>query len=561
MDPHLSLLHSNVDSLEFCTALAAIGRTNAALVAAAAAAESATAPEAKNEFLALLARLLGSRRPTTEAATNRAVFGGARALTPSWPRPPTADTLSLFTAAGQFIHPLSYAAAVVDDRRRAREVGPAMAASDPTKLNHLLVEAVAAGGPIEEVARAFSPGATAWLKKARTAATSVAPGARATLAHIRWAAAETCALFALRRASECWHAASAALEALDSYMPRNRRATVQGALDYEAISVAAVAAHCIDSKMPSDRLEALVAALVRPRDTHFSLPLRGAFYFTACGHAYRHLACQRGEHVTITFSEDGAVSLTAMNASDLKNELDATCLGATNSSEAIWSATHSSATTLNAENLSTDSGAPGESAKPQVGLLYNRETAIEAARKYIIAAATLALDDPELPRRYDRVLWCLILGGDINIATLWPFLVARARAEVDLFTAPVAECALYPEWPCYKNGPEILSRLFDSCLEFPRRTDLLLPTFVEVDDSVLVADGFYPTVLKFVRASDLVVSPVPRSHHRHLPRHFSEENEGLLDLWTEVYCENHGEVPDDIADAIGEKYLRSLQTC
>lgn len=529
MDPHLALLQSNAGSLEFCTALAAIGRTDAALVVAAAAADSATAPETKNGFLALLARLLGSRRPTAEAATNRAVFGGAPVQTPQWPRPPTADPLALFAAAGQYIHPLSYAAAVVADRRRAREVGPAMAASEPTPLVQLLVEAVAGGGPTEEVARAFAPGAAAWLKKAR-AATGSPSLARPTLAHVRWAAAETCALFSLRRPRECWNAAAATLVALDSYMPRNRNATIKGALDYEAITVAAVGAHCIDSKTPPDRVEALVAALVRPRDTQFSSPLRGAFYFTACGHAYRHLARHRGEYVTIAWEEAGAIA----GGADAKD--DARSRPASGAKPGV-----------------------GEAAR-QVGIVYNHETSFEAARKYIVAAATLPLDDPELPQRYDRVLWCLLLGGGVNVATLWPFLVARARAEVDLFTAPVAKCTPCPQWPQFTNGAEMVSRLFDFCMD-SRASALLLPTFVEMDGYVYAADGFYPTVSKFVCTGDSLILPALRSLLRCLSHYLEDESAALVDLWVEVYRESHGEVPDDVADAVGEKRLRAVQTC
>lgn len=528
MDPHLVLLQSNAHSFAFCQALAAIGRVNAALVTAAAATESASAPEEKNRLLALLARLLGSHRPAAEAATNRAVFGCARAPEPPLPRVSPTDPLALFAAAGEYFHPLSYAAAAIADRRRAREVAPAMATTDPFKLIYLLTETIATGGPNTEVTRAFAPGAATWLRRARPALSPSAPR-RATLSYIRWTAGEACAYYLLRRAPECWASASAALEALEAYLAPNKNAVVQGVLDYEAVTVAILGAHCVDINTAFDQLEALVAALVRPRDTQFTSPLRGAFYFTACGHAYRHLARQRGGQVTIVSAG------TAAGSTDANNPLEATYSGPTEAASAT-----------------PDMGETD-------GVVYNRETLMEAARKYIVAAATLPLDDPELPHRYDRVLWCLILAGGVNHASLWPFLVARARAEVDLYTAPVAECELDPGWPCFENGPEVLSRLFDSCMEFPHRSDLLLPTFVVVQRSVYASDGFFPTVSKFVRSEGYAISPALRPQIRHLAHQFSEESAAMVALWTEVYCESHGAVPDDIADAIGQKYWQAVE--
>lgn len=501
MDPYSAILEKDLYSFEFCEALAAIGRTNAALVAAAAATELTSAPEEKNRFLALLARLLGSRRPTTEAATNRAIFGGVPAQVGTAHRASTSDQLALFVAAGKHLHPLSYAAAIIDDRRRALDVGPAMTASDPLRLACLLMESVGAGGPTKEVEHAFAAGAAAWIKRAQ-AALRISPLGEAgrALASIRCVAGQACAYFLLRRSSECCQAASMALVAIG-----NHKDNIHGLLDYEAVTVAMVAAICIGSDVAPYQPEELIAALVRPRNTHFSSRLRSSFYFSACGHAYRRLALLRGAQVTISLA-------SAEKAADTEGS---------NRKTAVMS-----------------------------GTIYNREMAIEAARKYIVAAATLPSDDPELPRRYDRVLWCLLLAGGVSRAALWPFLVARGRAEVELYSAPVAECALYLDWPCFKNGPEIISQLFDSCLAASQAA-YLLPTFVEAQNVVYASNGFFPSVSKFVCLEGCVISPCLRPQLRHPTSQFYKESTELVALWVAVYEENHGPVPDDIAHAIG----------
>lgn len=58
---------------------------------------------------------------------------------------------------------------------------------------------------------------------------------------------------------------------------------------------------------------------------------------------------------------------------------------------------------------------------------YNPSNCIQAARMYIIAAASHPPDDPFAFRLYDRVIWSLCLAGGIHARTLWLFLHLRHR--------------------------------------------------------------------------------------------------------------------------------------
>lgn len=59
---------------------------------------------------------------------------------------------------------------------------------------------------------------------------------------------------------------------------------------------------------------------------------------------------------------------------------------------------------------------------------YSPSNCIQAARMYIIAAASHPPDDPFTYRLYDRVIWSLCLAGGIHARTLWLFLHLRHRA-------------------------------------------------------------------------------------------------------------------------------------
>lgn len=92
---------------------------------------------------------------------------------------------------------------------------------------------------------------------------------------------------------------------------------------------------------------------------------------------------------------------------------------------------------------------------------------IEAARKFILSAAGHPLDDPNLYKKYDPVLWCLLLCGGIDMQVIWVFLAARShfvrRGWFMLCDPPpVEECN--PKWPCYANGAVALDSLMSFCL-------------------------------------------------------------------------------------------------
>lgn len=92
---------------------------------------------------------------------------------------------------------------------------------------------------------------------------------------------------------------------------------------------------------------------------------------------------------------------------------------------------------------------------------------IEAARKFILSAASHPLDDPNLYKKYDPVLWCLLLCGGIDMEVIWVFLAIRSHfVRRSWFTLcdppPVEEC--HPKWPCYANGAVVLDSLISFCL-------------------------------------------------------------------------------------------------
>ncbi|KAF7582195.1 hypothetical protein FOB63_002276 [Clavispora lusitaniae] len=492
MNPFSSILENN-SQLDVCMALAAIGRTRAALLIAAAAAENSSDPGERNIYLAALARVSGMRVPLDEAASNRAVFGCARPVI-DMPPPELKTALSEFEAAGLFVHPLSYSAAMAGEQTQAKEL--AYLGFPP----HLLLRAVSSGGPITALASAFSTIATDWHAKHTKSEKAGPPDnqmqdtSTGALFQSRRTSAEAAAHFLLR-SPRCLTSALRAIEAIDRAQAHSK---LWGASEYERSSLAMLGALSACETTSLEDLETVITSLAESKREIYTCPtLRQVMFFSSCGHVYRLLARNRAQAAQIDFRSQDSTSVPARHIS------------------------------ANA-------------------LLYNREDVLECARKYILAAATSPLDDPELPHRYEQVIWSLLLAGGLQLSALWPFLVMRARAEVELFSAPmsVPPSSPHPPWPCYVQGAEILSRVFDLCLLSRGDQKALSPTFIEARDSVYVADNFYPTVSHFVNREGYAVFPALRPKIL-LRKKLAHESKAIVHLWTSVYYENHGPVPEE----------------
>jgi len=95
---------------------------------------------------------------------------------------------------------------------------------------------------------------------------------------------------------------------------------------------------------------------------------------------------------------------------------------------------------------------------------------IEAARKFIVGVAGHPLDDPLLYKKYDQVLWCLLLSGGIDMEVIWVFLSARCHfARHGWFVLSDGPSHSdysgdFVGWPSYTNGAEVLDSLMSFCL-------------------------------------------------------------------------------------------------
>lgn len=552
-------------SVVFCGALALLGRTEAAVRFLGVAIEEEPDPASRQILLCALSQVCqisgqNFQAPAREAATER-ILGDFRAsanadLPSRLPSVAPYEQVKAYRNAGGKVAPYSYSASCQRDRYWATQLE-----AGGQNMETLLIEAVEEFGPWREIARAASGKAgRAWGHRAEELCDQElgriacsAPKESSWMAHEIYESATyslpapplpVVDLLRLIRAKCALAVAKflggsprlslglcceffSAVDTFRSQVPR--LAELTGVLPSDIVTVAMLAVDCLEQGAndgtvtdvpdlePHLTPEELLTRLVNPKTPFTSLdsalpslgyptaslafPLRKSHYFLCCGHIYRRLA----------------------------------------------------------EKSATEVQIEGTSAK-----IFTQETAIEMARKYIMAAACHPLDDPDLARLYDRVLWSLLLAGGISTKVLWLFFMLRNQAAVNSGLVPVTRnlavlfdspARLLP-WPNYENGSEALDKLFDLC-QFDNGEAHLAPSVIACGGYVFFAQRYHPSAKEFASVGGCIVEPLLRPLLRVANDVFDDcvkLSEEMARLWMAVYHEHHGDLPEYL-EGVEELYV------
>lgn len=297
---------------------------------------------------------------------------------------------------------------------------------------------------------------------------------------------------------------------------------LDGILEYEVQTVAFMAIDFADTKTSNEQLRCYLEAILRKpnrasgksftttvfKNEYAKLPLRESKLFSSCGHVNRVRATKQATPVTL--------------------RLD------------------------------------GETHK---GIVLNRSDCFEAARNYVVAAATDASDDPEVVRKYDQAMWCLIIGGGADIVVLKFFLKLRGFHEKNLFFAygePRLSSNQKPSmiWPDYSNQFEVLeviSKIYEE-LGNEFNCNRLSPTIVDLHGKLYVATTFLPTQHEFTLFGARI-KPTQDGQIKFTSQALKEcvkDSRQLVVLWHDCYLECHKEMPIELEKFYQAEVMASL---
>lgn len=300
---------------------------------------------------------------------------------------------------------------------------------------------------------------------------------------------------------------------------------LDGILEYEIQTVAFMAIDFVDTKTVDDKLSCYLEAILKKpfsingrsltgtvfKNDYVKSPLRESRIFSSCGHVFRVRATKQATPVTLIV--DG---------------------------------------------------------EKQVGVILNRSNCIEAARNYIIAAATDASDDPEIIRKYDQAIWCLILGGGIDLVVLQFFFKLRGFHERNLFFAygePKRSIHQKPSmaWPEFTNQYEVLEIISRLYLEFGSEINCkrLAPTIVDRHEKLYVAATFLPTQHDFFLQGDRLKA-TKTGQIKFSSKALNDcvqESRQMAELWYDCYLEIHKEMPIEFERFFQDKILANSPLC
>lgn len=203
----------------------------------------------------------------------------------------------------------------------------------------------------------------------------------------------------------------------------------------------------------------------------------------------------------------------------------------------------------------------------------------EMVRKYIIASANKAHDDPTVISLYDMIIWGLLCHGGIHLKTLWFFIFIRHYFHVEfdfgaLHTSPSHGCTELLEeeiFNRYSNGWELVEKIFDLRFMLTREEQesiwdpsngnlFLAPQIFDAGAKLLLMDLFYDENLRssssnFVFVSEFQVKHKLRSHIKLQGRSITQQLEvsrDLISFWCSAYEECHGLIPSAVRDFLME---------
>lgn len=173
----------------------------------------------------------------------------------------------------------------------------------------------------------------------------------------------------------------------------------------------------------------------------------------------------------------------------------------------------------------------------------------EMLRKYILATTCMHQDDPGLVSVYDRILWGLLLYGNIHLQTLWFFLTMKNQKALDLDYSPLHVCSDHDYRVFHTN--ELLEKYDNAWDMIDRSYDMRVHLNISDAESWNKEHGnmfLIPPIC--VKENHLVVlEDAPKSILKKDNDEYDTDIDysmELIELWKNSYAAYNGEIPEII---------------
>lgn len=528
-----SYCKSDEDFWYLCISLFAIGRKNAAVALLNAWAEGVSDVEVKVMYLKSLMLITRKEEYSIEIDywTKLPEWNKNKAeknlLIPESLAVSLYEQVQSFKSAGACIQIGSFAESCLQDKKKSMEI------QHSTDYGAIMFEAVARGGLIEEILKAIQTRPVGkWAGKVRNSLDGIElPFKGDTFAHvefIRKLLYLASYYYLVRNDAETITFCKQAVSSILSFQLENTELELDGILSYEAETVAFMALEYVDTSISDGDLEMFLRVILSRgniaedfsqerlkrdwvfQNEHLKSPLRESKIFLSCGHVHRAQATKRASPVLIML-DDSKVS----------------------------------------------------------GIVMNRRLILEAARNYIISAAMDASDNPEIVRKYDQAIWCLLLGGGIDIIVMKLFFDLRCFHEKTLFfafgepSARKAEDGLNMTWPNYQNQFEVANMVSElSSCNRNSGIERLTPSVIECNDKLFVANSFLPIPLEYVHKEGILIESKQATSIRFTQSDVFDcvkQSRKLAQLWYDCYLESHKEMPPEFERFYHDRVMNSAQ--
>lgn len=210
----------------------------------------------------------------------------------------------------------------------------------------------------------------------------------------------------------------------------------------------------------------------------------------------------------------------------------------------------------------------------------------EMIRKYIIAAALKAHDDPTSIYLYDKIIWGLLVQGGIHLQTFWLFVNIRNYFVTEHDHGPLRLLSSHQykvfanddSIGKYANGWELVDRIYElwnsltneekECAwDLNNGSLFLIPQVFECNDFLILADLFFDesssySNKSFVQVSDHQVKHKLKGHIKISAKITQEQLEfskEIIYIWSDSYLRYHGMIPGMIHDFLQDmRFLNSF---
>ncbi|GEQ70567.1 hypothetical protein JCM33374_g4245 [Metschnikowia sp. JCM 33374] len=521
-----SLCVDDVDYLCLCLSLVGLGRQRAAVVLLRAKAETAMDPPFKICLLSFLYQITGIPEFAVESEYwqslgdfDEMVYHGLKPI-PRCPDKPPGDCAMNFLEKGAFFHPYSYSFTSVDDKRAALNI------AHSKNGESLLLQIIADCGSTTHVARALKSGEMrSVFKKSEKNVDHVDAVADPHKNFIEGLnLVESLSALAgyyhlLQNSSKALHYCTRTIHLINTIRMHCEFSNLRGISDYEKETMVMIASQHLPLTAEEAFVEGLLNELMNPEMPKKSAELdsfdqekspgshtvsratslRQSLFFASCGNIHRLMA-QRS-CISLTFMRQG---------------------------------------------------------KHYRGKIYTRSDALEMARKYVLSSALQPTDNPFLYLYYDRVIWCLLLCGGIDIRVLLLFITIRNYYSHQSFFSLVENDPEDPSmiWPKFKinHWSEILEKTFDMCTEIIGRVSegpgLLSPTTIDCEANLVVLKRYIhePHHLQLNELHQPDISDIS-SQTSVSDTEFSNlmsSSQEIVEIWSSTFRKYEGAIPNEI---------------